>query len=406
MTPRGRLDIGWRDLAAAAAACLLSRSRATLERRVEQAWSRDEDALVCLSVRSGLDLLLTALRYPKGSEVLVSAVTIRDMVRIIEDHGLVPVPVDVDTQTLGVKMESLRRALSPKTRAVLVAHLFGSRTSLEAVGAFAREHGLLLIEDCAQAFTGLDYRGDPASDVALFSFGPIKTATALGGAVLAFRDRELLARTRGQQEAFEAQPRREFAQRVLRFAVVKALLYRVPFTLFCAACRLAGRSPDEVISRSARGFSGPDFFGSIRRRPSPPLLATLARRLRRFDPERIVRRTRTAEAARARLKALAVPGAQAPSHSYWSFPVLSSAPDELLRHLRQHGFDATRGAWSLYAVPAAAARPEQTAPEAHDAMRRVVYLPVYPQVPEAELVRLLAVADDFERSRSRQASAA
>ena len=244
MIPRGRLDIGWRDLAAAAAACLVSRSRVTLERRVEQAWSRDEDALVCLSVRSGLDLLLTALRYPKGSEVLVSAVTIRDMVRVIEHHGLVPVPVDVDTQTLGVKMESLRRARSPKTRAVLVAHLFGSRTSLEAVSAFAREHGLLLVEDCAQAFTGLDQRGDPASDVALFSFGPIKTATALGGAVLAFRDRELLARTRALQEACVVQPRREFAKRVLRFAVVKALLHRAPFTLFCAACRLAGRSAE------------------------------------------------------------------------------------------------------------------------------------------------------------------
>ncbi len=406
MIPRGRLDIGWRDLAAGAAACLVSRSRVTLERRVEQAWSRDEDALVCLSVRSGLDLLLTALRYPKGSEVLVSAVTIRDMVRVIEHHGLVPVPVDVDTQTLGVKMESLRRARSPKTRAVLVAHLFGSRTSLEAVSAFAREHGLLLVEDCAQAFTGLDQRGDPASDVALFSFGPIKTATALGGAVLAFRDRELLARTRALQEACVVQPRREFAKRVLRFAVVKALLHRAPFTLFCAACRLAGRSADDVISRSARGFSGPDFFGSIRRRPSPPLLATLARRLRRFDAGRIERRTRTAEAARARLQALTVTGAQAVHHSYWSFPVLSSAPDELLRHLWQHGFDATRGAWSLYAVPAAAGRPEQTAPEAHDAMRRVVYLPVYPEVPDAELKHLLVAADEFERSRSRQAPAA
>ena len=86
--------------------------------------------------------------------------------------------------------------------------------------------------------------------------------------------------------------------------------------------------------------------------------------------------------------------------------MLSSAPDELLRHLWQHGFDATRGAWSLYAVPAAAGRPEQTAPEAHDAMRRVVYLPVYPEVPDAELKHLLVAADEFERSRSRQAPAA
>jgi hypothetical protein len=56
---------------------------------VENLWSPAIDALVCLSVRSGLDLLLSALQYPKG-QILVSTVTIRDMVRIIEHHGLVP----------------------------------------------------------------------------------------------------------------------------------------------------------------------------------------------------------------------------------------------------------------------------------------------------------------------------
>ena len=56
---------------------------------------------MCLSVRSGWDLLLHVLAWPAGSEVIVSAITHPDMIRILRAHGLVPVPVDVDLDTLG-----------------------------------------------------------------------------------------------------------------------------------------------------------------------------------------------------------------------------------------------------------------------------------------------------------------
>ena len=93
---------------------------------MEAAWDA-RASLACLSVRSGFDALLGALALPRGSEVLMSAVNIADMARIIEAHGLTPVPVDLDMQTLTVSMASLARAATPCTRAVLVAHLFGSR---------------------------------------------------------------------------------------------------------------------------------------------------------------------------------------------------------------------------------------------------------------------------------------
>src|SRR5438876_3258754 len=84
----------------------------------------------------------TSLALPAGSEVLVSAITIPDMVRIIEAHGLVPVPVDLDPDTLSVDQESLDRAVTPKTRAVLIAHLFGTRQPMEPILKVARQHGL------------------------------------------------------------------------------------------------------------------------------------------------------------------------------------------------------------------------------------------------------------------------
>ena len=414
MIPRGRLDIGWSDLAAGALACARPGDRGPLQRRVEALWSAQPDALACLSVRSGLDLLLTALAYPKGSEILVTAVTIRDMIRVVEHHGLVPVPVDLDMRTLAPRAESLRRAVGPRTKAILAAHLFGARMPLEDVAAFAREHGLLLIEDVAQSFTGLEYRGHAESDVSLFSFGPIKTATALGGALARVRDAAVLARMRAVQEGWPVQTRGRFAQRVLRFAGVHLALHRGPFTLIHALCRLAGRDHDHVISHSVRGFSGPDFFANIRHQPSYPLLALLWRRLVRLDGRRVAGRVAAAESVMTLAPGLARPARAASHHSFWTFPMLSDTPEERVRHLWANGFDATRGTWSLYAVPAppgarADGEPYRAAAEVEDVMSRIVYLPVYPEVSRADLERLARVAQEDGRPgdyRKRAGSAA
>ena len=163
-------------------------SRPTARAIVGDDWLPPEEVILSLSVRSGLDLLLTALELPAGSEMIVSAVTIPDMVRIVEHHRLVPVPVDVDGRTLQPVLEHLERSITPRTRAILVAHLFGTHIDMVPIIELAKQHDLLVIEDCAQAFVGSAYAGHPDSDCALFSFGPIKTATALGGAVVPVRD--------------------------------------------------------------------------------------------------------------------------------------------------------------------------------------------------------------------------
>ncbi len=76
MWVRKRVDIGWSDLGAALAHCLLPDNRAARTTELERLWSSDDDAVACLSVRSGFDLWLSAVNLPAGSEVLVSAITI------------------------------------------------------------------------------------------------------------------------------------------------------------------------------------------------------------------------------------------------------------------------------------------------------------------------------------------
>jgi len=396
MMPRGRIDIGWGDLVYGALSCLRPGRREVAERRVLEAWGAGEGTMVCLSIRSAFDLYLRTMAFPKGSEILVTAVTIRDMVRIIEHHGLVPVPIDVDMDTLTVKPEALRRAVTPRSRAVLAAHLFGAVMPLDETAAFAREHGLHLLEDCAQSFTGLDHQGHPESDLTFFSFGPIKTATALGGAVVRVRDPELKRRMAEGLAREPVQSRARFLRRTLRFMVVRSLLNPRLFGLFYRACRLLGANHDDVVNHSIRGFSGPAFFTNIRHRPSRPLLALLRRRLVRFDRGIIEARIRTAARALELMPDLERPGTCAAEHSFWTFPVSVEDPDDFCEHLWSRGFDATRGKWSLYTVPGPADGSRAPAAEAGACMRRVVYIPVvHPRMRARDLERLAAAVREW-----------
>ena len=400
MLPRGVLDIGWADLGFGLRASIFPGDRGKARNRAEAAWSTDGNALCTLSVRSGLDTLLTALNLPPGGEVLTSAMTIEDVPRIIEDHGLVAVPVDLDMNTLSVTRAALERAVSPRTCAVLVAHLFGSRMPLAEVTAFARQHDLFFIEDCAQAYNGPGYTGHSDSDVSMFSFGPIKTNTALGGAVLSVKDPSLLASMRTVQARQPVQSNREFLRKVVKYAGLKIASRPAALRLLATACRRLGTDHDVVISGALRGFSGPAFFDKIRRQPSYPLLALLERRLRTFDDRRIQRRRSIAETTLASLPTATHVGPDACDHSYWIFPIASSAPDALTRHLWTQDFDATRGATSLAVLSPPREHPDLTAPEATESLCRMVYLPVHVGTSRSQLERLARTVSDFEASHN------
>jgi perosamine synthetase len=403
MIPRKRLDIGWRDVLPGIGSCLFA-GQETAERKVRQAWPGGAAGLACLSVRSGFDALLSVLDVPAGSEILVSAVTIRDMTRILQAHGLVPVPIDLDVQELAVRPESMERAVTPRTRAILVAHLFGSRMSMEPVLQLARKHQLLVIEDCAQAFAGPEDLRLPEADVSMFSFGTIKTATALGGGIFCFRDPQLLEAVRRHQSRWPIRSRWHFLSRLLKYSLLMLLSYRPIYSLFIGLCRGLGIDHDRLIGERVRGFPGDDLLRQIRHRPSAALLALLARRIRKFDHRTIVRRTAAARLAIDQMPAIRRPGSQAPDHTHWVFPILHEAPEELQRSLWKKGFDATRGATSLCVVDPPADRPELEPVEARQAFQRLLYLPVDAGLSRRCIERLGAAVRAFEAGASPQLS--
>lgn len=215
---------------------------------------------------------------------------------------------------------------------------------MDPVVRLARQHDLVVIEDCAQAFVGRGYAGHNRSDCCLFSFGPIKTATALGGAVLRIRDPKLHAEMATLLSAYPQQTRQSYAARLAKYAVLSGLSTPGIYGLLIGVCRAAGVDYDRALGNAAHAFGTRDFFAAIRRRPCDPLRLMLQRRIATFAArgrERL--RTRTARGAQlaARLPARTVVGTANPTHTYWVLPVRVARPAGVVAALRQAGFDAT-----------------------------------------------------------------
>jgi dTDP-4-amino-4,6-dideoxygalactose transaminase len=97
------------------------------------------------------------------------------------------------------------------------------------------------------------------------------------------------------------------------------------------------------------------------------------------------------------------PGEQVPDHTHWVFPVLHGAPDELVRHLWAAGFDATRGASSMYVVEPPAGRAGAAAAEATRAFARMLYLPAHEGTSRRDLERLARAVNGFGTRAGRTA---
>jgi dTDP-4-amino-4,6-dideoxygalactose transaminase len=166
-----------------------------------------------VGVANGTDALMLALRacgVGAGDEVITVSHTAVATVAAIELCGATPVLIDIDPATYTLDPAGLAAAITSRTRAIVPVHLYGRPVDMDAILAVVRDHGLLVIEDCAQAH-GATYGGRKVGtlgDAAAFSFYPTKNLGALGdgGAVVTNRpevaERLRLLRQYGWRERY------------------------------------------------------------------------------------------------------------------------------------------------------------------------------------------------------------
>ena len=167
-------------------------------RAFEQEFAAWVGARHCIGVANGLDALqlsFEALGLPRGSGVLVASNSYIATILAILRAGLVPVLCEPDPATFNTDPASLRAAMVSGVRAVCVTHMFGKACRMDAIGDFAREHGLRVVEDCAQshgAKLGARTTGT-FGNAGCFSFYPTKNLGAAGDAGAVVTDDDALA---------------------------------------------------------------------------------------------------------------------------------------------------------------------------------------------------------------------
>ena len=173
-------------------------------RRFEADYARYVGTRHCVGVGNGLDALTLIYRayiemglMSPGDEVIVPANTYIASILAVTENGLRPVLVEPDVRTLQIDDRLIEAALTERTRSVMIVHLYGRCAYTEHIGRLCRSHGLLLVEDNAQAHGCRhgDRRTGSLGHAAGHSFYPGKNLGALGDAGAVTTDDEQLAQT-------------------------------------------------------------------------------------------------------------------------------------------------------------------------------------------------------------------
>jgi len=205
--------------------------RAEKTRELEEAFRMRfnvKEAIVFPHARTALYFILKSMNLEKGSEVLMHPMTIADMVNSIHTLGLKPVFVDIELDTFCIDPERLKKAITPKSKAILITYIFGIVPDVTKIQKIAQEHGLKIIEDGSQCFDAF-YNGQRIGtfgDAAFFSLTNFKICSSLFGGMVVTNNKELADRLNDLRNSDLFPPQNSMLLQLL----TKNLIYTVFFS--------------------------------------------------------------------------------------------------------------------------------------------------------------------------------
>ena len=209
---------------------ILGEEGEALEREVA-AFTGTRHAVACASGTDALHLALRAAKVGAGDEVITSAFSFIATAEAVLHTGAVPMFADIDSTTFTLDPASVERALSPKTRAIIAVHLYGHPADMGELATLADRRGLILFEDCAQAFGARcsGRRAGAMSCAGCHSFFPTKNLGGCGdGGMIVTDDEDLARRARLlRNHGSFGEPRHEIVGFNSRLDEIQAAILRV-----------------------------------------------------------------------------------------------------------------------------------------------------------------------------------
>ncbi len=155
-------------------------------------------AIAVPSCTTGIFLALKAAGVKPGDEVIVPDITFIATANAVDLCGAKPILVDIDPKTLTISIEAAKKAITSKTKAIAPVHVTGRAADMKAILALAAEHGLVVVEDAAEALMSQhegQYLGT-FGNAGCFSFSPNKTITTGQGGMIVTNDEQLATKIR------------------------------------------------------------------------------------------------------------------------------------------------------------------------------------------------------------------
>jgi len=324
----------------------------------EAAWAKCCTVPHCIGVGNGMDALeigFRALGIGPGDEVITTPMTAFASVLSVIRAGATPVLADIDPETGLLDPASVRRCLTPRTRGVLLVHLYGQIGNMDVWTALCRETGILLFEDCAQSHLA-SWKGKPAGahgEWGAYSFYPTKNLGALGDGGALVTSRSDVAEAAGRLRNYGQSKR-----------------------YYHSDLGLNSRLDEIQAAILSERLGWLESFTNRRRQ-----VAAVYRQGIRNPKVRL----------------LAAPVASE-NHVYHLFPILCDTRDALIRHL------ADKGVESLihYPVPVHMQEPcreisrdPQGLTEAERHSERVLSIPCHPRISDADAQTVIAAINAF-----------
>lgn len=143
-------------------------------------------ALLLSSGRQGLSLIIDYYSFPKGSEIILPAYTLKNLALIIKEKGYIPIFADINPRTFNMEASGIEKKISKNTAMIIATHMFGMPCEIDKIVELGRKHKIAVIEDCAHTM-GSRYKGNRVGtfgEASFFSLETSKPINTFGGGVV------------------------------------------------------------------------------------------------------------------------------------------------------------------------------------------------------------------------------
>jgi dTDP-4-amino-4,6-dideoxygalactose transaminase len=354
-------------------------------------------AIMTPSARYAFYLLLQAMGIGPEDEVVIPGLTYFAIPSIAVTAGVRPVFADVGLRTHVLDPEAFEAAITPRTKAVVPTHLYGTPCDMDAIVSIARRHGIRVIEDCAQS-TGARYRGKRVGglgDAAYYTFGLTKNITTLSGAMITTDDDAVAAYCREQIDtstpATLEKAAREAVTGLAMMVATNPLVYPLTLHPVIRAGNALGKDPihDRFGEPEVLYEKIPSSFRTSRPRAVQGAVGVKQlERIEALNGARI-RNGRWLDEHLANVPGLVTPEyPEGAEPIYMSFVAHHPRRDALMKALLKRGVDTTTGYMndcSDHELFGAFRRP---CPNAAQIKREQVHLPVHPSLDPKDLAHM------------------